>query len=196
MRWLIVALALVVSSVYVLIKNQRHLLQEGDMLLLNGKPLMAISMYERVLLNYVPFSPYNQKAIERMEKVCHDLKEKPHKLFCYETLRSAIYQLRGLYTPYSEVIKPLEEKMLLTKMELYIEHNNPPQKDYERIFKDLRSFTQYDPYPSVFWSALALVSLAGWVFSIVMTIMKGFRKSFVLVYVVFFCLWLVSLYMA
>ncbi|ADO46025.1 conserved hypothetical protein [Hydrogenobacter thermophilus TK-6] len=196
MRWMLVLMALLVSSVYVLISNQKRLITEGDMLLINGKPLMAISMYERALLNYLPFSPYNQKAIERIEKVCNSLLEKSHKLFCYETLRSSLYQLRGISVPYSEKIKPLEEKMLLTKMELYIEHNNPPQKDYQKIFKDLKSFTQYDPYPSTFWSLLVVLSLAGWVLSLSFAIIKGFKKAFLFAYVVFFCLWLVSLYMA
>lgn len=204
MRWLVLVLVLLVSSVYVLLENQKRLIREGDMLLVSDEPLMAISMYERVLLNYVPFSPYNAEAVEKIQKLCPKLKEKEHKLFCYETLRSSLYQLRGFYVPYREKIKDLEQKTLLTKLELYIERNMPPQNKYQTIYKDLKSFMDYDPYPSVLWSSAVVFSLLGWILSLTFVIWKGFKKptdkkailtGFVF-YLSFFTLWLLGLYRA
>lgn len=195
MRWVLVFTVLLASCVYVLTNNQKRLIREGDLLFAMGKPLMAISMYERALLNYVPFSPYNEKAIEKIQKTCQGLTEKEHKLFCQETLRSALYQLRGFYVPYSETITKTEKDMLITKLELYIQHNNPPPEKYQQIFEELKAITGYDPYPSVFWSFLAVLSLAGWVGSVVFLILKASKKAF-LSFLVFFFLWLLGLYLA
>jgi hypothetical protein len=195
MRWVLVFLVLLASCVYVLTNNQKRLIREGDLLFAMGKPLMAISMYERALLNYVPFSPYNEKAVEKIKKTCQALTEKEHKLFCQETLRSALYQLRGFYVPYSETITKTEKDMLITKLELYIQHNNPPPEEYQQIFKELKAITDYDPYPSVFWSFLVVFSLAGWIGSAVFLTLKANKKAF-LSFLVFLFLWLLGLYLA
>lgn len=196
MKWIIPILTLVISSVYVLINNQRHFLKEGDLLLAMGKPLMAVSMYERALLNYIPFSPYNAEAVKRIEKVCDKLNEKEHKLFCYETLRSSLYQLRGLYIPYGEKLRSLQDKILLIKLELYIERNNPQPDKYQVIYKDLKSMMDYDPYPSTFWSLVVVFSLLGWISAIIFVIRRGFSKLGLLFYLAFFFLWILGLYMA
>ncbi|MFN3813431.1 MAG: hypothetical protein ACK4SM_02255 [Aquificaceae bacterium] len=204
MRWFLLVLVLLVSSVYVLLENQKRFIREGDVLLVSGEPLMAISMYERALLNYVPFSPYNKDALEKMEKLCPKLKEKEHRLFCYETLRSALYQTKGLYVPYGERLKDLKNPILLTKLELYIERNLPPKNKYQTIYEELRRFMDYSPYPSVTWSLVVVFSLLGWVFSLVWIIWKGLtmpinRSALMLgslSYLTFFGLWILGLYMA
>ncbi|SNZ15015.1 hypothetical protein [Hydrogenobacter hydrogenophilus] len=195
MKWLLVIFVLVMSAVFVLFQNQKRLIREGDALLVSGNPLMAISMYERTLLNYVPFSPYNQEAVEKIEKLCPKLKEKEHRLFCYETLRSAIYQIRGIYTPYSEKLQKLDKDIVLLKTELYIQNNLPPEDKYQQIYKDLKAMQDYDPYPSVFWSILVVLSLLGWIGSVVFMIYRSFRVG-LLSFVVFFSLWVLSLYKA
>lgn len=195
MRWVLVFTVLLASCVYVLTNNQKRLIREGDLLFVTGKPIMAISMYERALLNYVPFSPYNEKAIEKIQKTCQALTEKEHKLFCQETLRSALYQLRSFYVPYSETITKTEKDILITKLELYIQHNNPPPEKYQQIFKELKAITDYDPYPSVFWSFLVVLSLAGWIGSTVFLILKASKKAF-LSFLVLFFLWILGLYLA
>lgn len=195
---------IVITSLGVLLKNQRDLFREAELVQAMGKPLMAVSLYERVLLNYVPFSPYNKKAIERMENLCKNLNDKKYKLFCEETLKSSLYQIRNFCTPYHEKIKETEKRILLLKTELYIEHNNPPEKDYEKIYKDLKAMMEYDWYPSVFWSLIATVSLILWILCINFSIWKGFAKQVnkkILItgtggFILFFTLWIIGLYMA
>jgi hypothetical protein len=195
---------IIITSLGVLLKNQRDLFREAELVQAMGRPLMAVSLYERVILNYVPFSPYNKKAIERMENLCKNLNDKKYKLFCEETLRSSLYQTRSFYFPYNEKIKETEKRILLLKTELYIEHNNPPEKDYERIYKDLKTMMEYDWYPSVFWSLIATVSLILWILCITFTIWKGFSKQInkrILIsgtagFILFFTLWLIGLYIA
>jgi len=195
---------IIITSLGVLLKNQRDLFREAELVQAMGKPLMAVSLYERVLLNYVPFSHYNKMAIERMEGLCKNLNDKKYKLFCEETLRSSLYQIRSIYIPYKEKIKETEKRILLLKTELYIEHNNPAQIDYEKIYKDLKAMMEYDWYPSVFWSLIATVSLILWILCIILTIWKGFAKQVnkrILIsgtggFILFFTLWIIGLYLA
>lgn len=188
----------------VLLSNQKQLIKEAQLVQIMGKPLMAISIYERVLLNYVPFSPYNKKAIEGMEKLCNSLTDKKYRLFCEETLRSSLYQIRSFYTPYEEKIKDTEKKILLLKTELYIEHNRPPENKYEEVYKEMKTMMEYDWYPSVFWSFVATISLFLWIGSLIFVIWKGFlkpeNKKIIFTgfagFVVFFTLWILGLYRA
>lgn len=197
-------IAIFIFSIIVLINNQRLLIKEAQLVQAMGKPLMAISLYERVLLNYVPFSPYNKKAIEGIERLCPNLTDKKHRLFCEETLRSSLYQIRSFYIPYKEKIKETEKRILILKTELYIEHNNPAERDYEKIYKDLKAMTEYEWYPSVFWSILVIISLLGWIASVIFIIHWGFKESvnrklvFISVagFIIFFSLWIISLYLA
>lgn len=195
---------IILSSAIVLIYNQKQLIKEAQLLQAMGKPLMTVSLYERVLLNYVPFSPYNKKAIEGIEKICPTLNDKKYRLYCEETLRSALYQIRGFSIPYGEKIKETEKKILLLKTELYIEHNQPPQDKYEKIYQDLKTMTEYEWYPSVGWSITPILSLLLWVGCLIFVIWKGFEKRLnrkailigLIGFILFFSVWLIGLYLA
>lgn len=200
----ILILFIIFSSAFVLIYNQRQLIKEAQLLQSMGKPLMAISLYERVLLNYVPLSPYNKKAIDGIERICPNLNDKRYKLYCEETLRSSLYQIRSIFIPYGEKIREAEKRILLLKTELYIEHNQPPQDRYEKIYQDLKAMTEYEWYPSVGWSITAIMSLLSWMGCLIFLIWKGFEKTLnkkailigLIGFILFFSVWLIGLYLA
>lgn len=207
MRWLKVGVLIVFIILVILATltyNQRQLIKEAQIVQAMSKPLMAISLYERVLLNYVPLSPYNKKAVEGIEKLCPTLNDKKHRLFCEETLRSSLYQIRSFYMPYEEKIRETEKRILLLKTELFIEHNNPPQSYYEKIYQDLKAMMEHEWYPSVFWSIVVTVSLFLWIACLSFIIWKGFEKSLNKIrvlkgsvgFILFFSLWLLGLYLA
>lgn len=195
---------IIVVIVATLLNNQRQIIKEAQLVHSMGKPLMAVSLYERVLLNYVPFSPYNKKAIEGIERICPNLNDKRYKLYCEETLRSSLYQIRGISKPYGEKIREAEKRILLLKTELYIEHNQPPQDKYEQIYQDLKNMTEFEWYPSIGWSIVVTFSLSLWISCIVFAIWKGFEKTLnkkamllgLIGFILFFSVWLIGLYLA
>ncbi|MGB9874128.1 MAG: hypothetical protein ACPLRS_04070, partial [Hydrogenobacter sp.] len=63
------------------------------------------------------------------------------------------------------------------------------------FFSSLSIIRPDDLYPSVFWSILVVPSLLGWVGSVVFMIYRSFRVG-LLSFVVFFSLWVLSLYRA
>lgn len=204
LKVVVLIIFIIVVIVATLLNNQRQIIREAQMVQAMGKPLMAISLYERVLLNYVPFSPYNGKAIGGIEKICLNLTDKKYKLFCEETLRSSLYQIRSFYIPYSEKIKETEKRIFLLKTELYVEHNNPPEREYEKIYTDLKNMMEYEWYPSVGWSILVVLSLPSWIAAVIFIICNGFKKSanrksvFVSLagFIIFFFIWIIGLYLA
>jgi len=196
MKWIIVIFAIITTGVFVLLNNQKWFISQGDMLLMANKPISAVLMYERALLNYIPFSPYNKEAIEKMEKLCKGINDKEYKVFCYETLRSSLYQLRSFYTPFGEKIPEIDKNLYLLKTELYIEQNPSSANDYQKVYNDIKAMMDYDPVASPFWSLIIGLSLIGWISSIIWGIFRGFSLKIGLIYGIFFGLWILGLFKA
>ncbi len=197
----ILVILIIVIPIFSLLYNQKTLIREAQMVQIMGKPLMAVNLYERVLLNYVPFSPYNKKAIEGIENICISLTDKKYKLFCEETLRSSLYQIRSFYTPYNDKIREIDKRILLLKTELYIEQNRPPEDKFEAIYKDLKNMQEFDYNAQVSWSLIAVLSLLLWIGCLNFAIFSGFTKPVnkknlqigLAGFLIFFTLWIIGL---
>lgn len=164
--------------------------------------IKAVRYYERALLSYVPLSSYNKEAIEGILERCKNFKDTEQKLYCYETLRSALYQIRSFYQPYKEEIKNIEPLIaeLKTKQMIQWKYNNFSEKDYQRLYNHHMEILKYETSPSVLWSIISIFSLLAWMGSVFLIIIKGFNRKYMLIgfmsFVLFFSLWIIGLYIA
>ncbi|WP_028844831.1 hypothetical protein [Thermodesulfovibrio thiophilus] len=165
--------------------------------------IQAIRYYERVLLFYVPMSPYNKNAVNGILEKCEYVQDLEQKLYCYETLRTSLYQVRSFFIPYEDEIEKLNPLIaeLRAKQMIQWKYNNFSDKDYQRLYNYHMEILKYDGSPSVFWSIIVIFSLIGWISSIIFLIFKGFvNKKYLSLaltsYLIFFTLWILGLYMA
>ncbi|WP_353685906.1 hypothetical protein [Thermodesulfovibrio sp. 3462-1] len=199
---------LTVLFIMLLILYLRLFLQQKDFIneaKQTNSPVKAISYYERVILSYIPLSPYNREAVNGILEQCKKI-DNEQKLYCYETLRSALYQVRSFYQPYREEIKRLEPLIAEIKTHEMIQwkYNNLSERDYQRLYNYNIEILRYDGSPSVFWSMVSVLSLFAWICSICFIIFKGFKtpinKRYLLWgltgFIVFFSLWIIGLYNA
>lgn len=165
-----------------------------------------VKAYERIILNHFPLSPYTKKAVNALLNECETFKENDEKLYCYETLRTSLIQIKSFYQPYSEVLEMIKPKIadLRAKEKIVWKYNNLTMADYEKIYNEQMAILNYDNAPSMFWSFMTVFSLLGWIGSVIMVILKGLTKPVnrrilsygVLSYLLFFSLWLLGLWMS
>lgn len=171
-----------------------------------AKSIDRVKAYERIILNHFPLSPYTKKAVNALLNECETFKENDEKLYCYETLRTSLIQIKSFYQPYSEVLEMIKPKIadLRAKEKIAWKYNNLTMADYEKIYNEQMAILNYDNAPSMFWSFMTVFSLLGWIGSVIMVILKGLTKPVnrrilsygVLSYLLFFSLWLLGLWMS
>jgi hypothetical protein len=166
--------------------------------------IAKVKAYERAILSYAPFSPLGSKAVEELHLYCHTFKKDNEKLYCIETLRSSIYQIqdpitRPPYIEYLEKINP-EVAKLRALESINWEYSSYTMADYEKLYSIQMQILNYDNKPSDFWSFIVVLSLIGWISSVLLFIWKANDKKQILLYslmfIAFFSLWIVSLYKA
>jgi len=165
--------------------------------------LAKVKAYERVILSYVPFSPLGSKAVEELYLYCHTFKKDDEKLYCLETIRASIYQIQNPITrPYAEYLEKINPEIakLRALESINWEFNNYTMADYEKLYNVQMQVLNYDNKPSNFWSFIVVLSLIGWISSVLLFIWKANNKKQTLLYslmfIAFFSLWIVSLYKA
>lgn len=164
-----------------------------------------VRSYEKVILNHFPFSPYTHYAVDGVLKTCEELKENDEKLYCYETLRSSLIQIRSFYQPYQKILQEIEPHIAhLRTMAMINWKEDGFRENYARLYSANIKLLSYENTPSVFWSVVLVFSLLGWIGSVFLIIIKGFKTPLdkkqlltgVVSFFLFFFLWLLSLYMA
>jgi hypothetical protein len=165
--------------------------------------LEKVKAYEKVILSYVPLSPIGSKAVEELYLYCHTFKKDDERLYCLETLRSSIFQIQNPITrPYAEYLKKINPEIakLRALESINWEFNNYTMADYEKLYNAQMQVLNYDNKPSDFWSFIVVLSLIGWISSVLLFIWKANDKKQILLYslmfIAFFSLWIVSLYKA
>jgi len=165
--------------------------------------IVKVKAYERVILSYVPFSPLGSKAVEELYLYCHTFKKDDERLYCLETLRTSIYQIQNPITrPYTEYLEKINPEIakLRALESINWEFNNYTMADYEKLYNAQMQVLNYDNKPSDFWSFIVVLSLIGWISSVLLFIWKANDKKQILLYslmfIAFFSLWIVSLYKA
>jgi hypothetical protein len=165
--------------------------------------IAKVKAYEKVILSYVPLIPLGSKAVEELYLYCHTFKKDDEKFYCLETLRTSIYQIQNPITrPYVDYLKKINPEIakLRALKSINWEFNNYTMADYEKLYNVQMQVLNYDNKPSDFWSFIVVLSLIGWISSVLLFIWKANNKKQILLYslmfVVFFSLWIVSLYKA
>ncbi|MCX8125447.1 MAG: hypothetical protein N3F66_14960 [Spirochaetes bacterium] len=171
-----------------------------------SKDIEKVKALERVILNHFPLSPYTKRAINELLTMCEKFNENDEKLYCYETLRSSLIQIKSFYQPYSEVIERIKPKIadLRAREKIAWKYNNLNVSDYDRLYNEQMAILNYDNSPSLPWSALTIFSLLGWIGSVIFMILKGITKPVnkrflrigIAMYIVFFSLWILGLWKA
>lgn len=166
--------------------------------------LEKVKAYERVILNHFPLSPYTKRAAGELLLICEEFVEENEKLYCYETLRSSLIQIRSFYQPYKEIIDEINPKIADLRGRLKNKVEQEKNEEYERIFQAQLEILNYNNAPSLFWSFVTVFSLLGWIASLIFVIFRGFTKPINkrwlafggASYLLFFCLWLFGLLLA
>lgn len=168
-----------------------------------SKSIDRVKAYERVILNHFPLSSYTKRAVNALLNECETFMENDEKLYCYETLRTSLFQIRSFYQPYSYVLDKIKPKIAGLRAEEMISwrYNNLTTADYEKIYNKQLTILTYDNAPSMFWSFTIVVSLLGWIGSVIVVILKGFIKPLdkrwlkygAILYLIFFSLWMFGL---
>lgn len=170
------------------------------------KGLEKVKSLEKVILFYVPFSPFNKISVDELKKECQNFSINDEKLYCYETLRTSLIQIRSVYQPYQEVLDEIIPIIasLRAKEMIGWEFNNYTKSDFNTLYKNQIKLLMYDNTPSYFWSFIVGFSLIGWISSVIFLIWKGLGENInvlnvfwgLLAFVSFFSLWILGLYMA
>jgi len=168
--------------------------------------LEKLKAYEKVILFHFPLSPYTKKAVNGMLIECEKFNEEREKLYCYETLRSSLIQIKSFYQPYKNVIESIKTKIahLRTIEMINWKENRLTMKDYQSLYQQHMKLLEYENAPSVFWSIIVVFSLIGWITNVFIVIIKGLGtpvdKKFLLLgfcgFMIFFTLWIIGLYLA
>lgn len=168
--------------------------------------LDKVKAYERVILSHFPLSPYTKKAVQGSLRECESFKEDSKKLYCYETLRSSLIQIKSFYQPYEDELEKLKPVIAhLRAMEMIKWKDNAlSMKDYQSLYESYLNLLKYENAPSNFWSAVGVFSLIGWISALLVMIFKGLGspidKKYILIgivgFVLFLGLWIIGLYKA
>ncbi|MBI4823399.1 MAG: hypothetical protein HY805_04105 [Nitrospirae bacterium] len=167
---------------------------------------LAIREYDTSMHFYVPFSPYAEKARQRLWDMAkgfekEDKNEWAH--MAYSSIRSSLYGVRSLFTPSKKWIEKCDEKladlnvrMLLKEGSIKIEDANSERAKHLYTLK-------VDRAPKPLWTLLAALGFFGWLASVIFIIFRGFNKEgkvrrnalrkAVLTLMLFFLIWVVSL---
>jgi len=207
MKRLLVVVLVVLALLWgrVLWLQRAHFLEaEGYLQEANYK--LAIREYDTALHFYSPFSPYNERAAQRLWQIGERF-EAQGKLdwahMAYSSIRSSFYAARSFYTPGKAWIARCDEKIATLNARMLLQDGSigPEEFETERA-RHLRVLRQ-DRAPSVPWAALAVLSFLGWVGSAVYVALRGFsprgdlhrRQALwgLLGFVAFFLLWVVGL---
>ena len=196
--------ATLIFIVIVLFYHEHRLYYKGLNFQKENKKIFAIDYYSYVIIAYVPFSPYVKKAERKILNIGRYFEKKKifyKALFAYEVLRSSYFQVRSFYQPRKKLIEKLNYKIAKIKVEILKNENRLKnmKKEYERQLKIL----QHNDFPSVIGSFIMCFSFLGWVGAIIFMILRGFEKENINkkiiilsfgCYLLFFSIWIVSLY--
>ena len=182
------------SLIYKNYNLQKDFYEKGNSLKQENKLIPAIDAYERVILAYIPLSPYNDKAISEIQILCNKLISYD-RLYCLETLKAALFQIQSFYQPYSRLREKTTEEIIRLRTQLYMKDLNIPQDKEEEIFSIMDEITRKEFNPDKFWSFLVPVTLIGWIGLVIAGI--WYRKVYYFLGAgISFIIWIISLYMA
>ncbi len=168
--------------------------------------LEKVKSLEKVILLYLPFSPYNDKAVNGILEECFRFSQNDEKLYCFETLRSSLIQIKSFNQPYEDTINrinPIIAKLRSQEM-INWDFNKYTNDEFKKFYEAQIKLLTYDNTPSTFWSVMVGLSLIGWISAQIFLIWKGIGENVnllntiigLLSFIAFFSLWILGLYLA
>ncbi len=202
---LVVLFFLIITGIKVFYLQRSHfMLAEKYYSEANWK--LAIREYDNAMHFYTPLSPYIRKSAEKLWQV-GEMFEKQGKPdwanIAYGSIRSSFYASRSLYTPGKDWINKCDEKIADLNVRILIKEGSIKSEDADAEKKKHLYVMKYDRAPVPLWSVLSEIGFVGWIISVIFIIVKGFenngklRKKFalygILLFILTFALWVVSL---
>jgi hypothetical protein len=171
---------------------------------------LAIREYGLAMHMYTPWSPYVEKAAQRLWQIgeTHEKEGRPDwAIIAYSTLRSSLHASRSFYTPGKEWIEKCNARIARLSAGSAQSGEQEPTKAQEHERALLLSALRADGAPTTGWSLLASSSLLGWIGAIVLLVFRGYqgngrfasqrRASWgIALFLVTFVMWMGSLYLA
>ncbi|MFH0903449.1 MAG: hypothetical protein V2A73_22700 [Pseudomonadota bacterium] len=153
----------------------RKALLSGDAAYGRGEVEEAIAAWRRAARWYSPAAPHVRVAYGRLESVAREAEQRGDSrqaLAAWQAIRSSCLSTRSFYVPYADHLAVANERIaaLMASME-------GPDADPGKTEEERRAWHQAllsrDPSPSVGWTLVALLGLAGWIGGAVLFAFKG-----------------------
>ena len=151
--------------------------REGEIHLQKTQYIKAITFFDRSIHWYTPFNPYVHKSAEYLWEISMDAEAKGDirlALIAARTIRRGFVSARSFYLPGRDWIEKCDLRIFALQEIAQKKKEDPIDESPGRV-----SILE-DPQvrgPDVFWSIVLLTGLLGWIGSVIVLIMKGFRTS-------------------
>ncbi len=197
-RWgiSIFIIVLLIAALRVIL-TEKHYIEKANSFYKDHRYLEAVFNYGKALHFYLPFSPYNREAVNmllELSKIFEKRHQTTWELYSLETLRSSLYATRSFYLPFKKLIPKLDDTIASIKAHQMIKSGY--LKSFPETKKELLNIMYKNLSPNPFWSLLAVLSLLGWILSILAIIWTNKKTLFIITYILSFAAFVFSLLLA
>lgn len=140
---------------------------QGEALLKEKKYVEAITFFDRSMHWYTPYNPYVEKSAHRLWEIGVMAEKKGDvtlALIAYRTIRRGFYGTEGIYSPGKAWIEKSE-----AKIGSLVKHGGAARAG--ALQKRLV------PPPNIFWSVMVEVGLLGWLATMVILVIRLFKRD-------------------
>jgi hypothetical protein len=156
----------------------------------------AIMCFDRVLNARIPFSPLEEKTRNYLLSLASEFEnnnEHELALLCYETMRSSQYLNRSFYLPFNKDIPLLNDKIAALKTGLLVKEGfvNDPRAEHRHQMEILQKAYS----PSIYLSLAVIISFIAYIVAVIGWIINQ-KKNYLFAALLFFVVWIITLYSA
>ena len=179
--------------------------QQGETYLKADQYIKAITFFDRSIHWYTPFNPYVHKSAERLWEISKDAQKRGDSrlaLFAVRTIRRGFIAARSFYTPGRDWIERCDLRIHELVMIQQVRKGGLENGEYVEV--SVLENPQVKG-PDILWTILLLISLLGWIGSVIGFIVSEFRTSkktrllsfsnfkWIVLWAVFFVIWIVGM---
>jgi hypothetical protein len=129
----------------------------------------AVTWYRRAARWYVPLAPHVGRAYDHLEAIARDAEaagDVDLALAAWRGVRGSIKATRSFYVPHVDRLEPANQRIaaLMAQQEVSARRDAAVSEDVQRAAAQAFHYALLarDESPSVLWSVVALLGLAGW----------------------------------
>ena len=141
--------------------------EQGEALFQEKKYIRAVTFFDRSIHWYTPFNPYVERSAHRLWEIGARAEKDGDvmlALIAFRTIRRGFYGTEGLNTPGKGWIDKSNAKI----RELSKQEKNKGEQTVEK---------RLHPPPDIFWSLMVEVGLLGWLVTMVILVVRLFRRD-------------------